>query len=300
VRPAESAYSGDRLALRVPGMRKPRPVPTGEVRESGRGSCHVDASATAPGALYTACKPSVPYESAVSNCGVPWPSLAARSVSIGGACVSYEEADRAVRVLSSSRTSAIAPVLRSAGSPLAGCDYRAAALPYLPASREAPKTGRSGAAGRHVVKNAFLAALACQMSAAFEAEMATAMEAFAVDERYAASIARDAVALRERAYVSGVRSSVRAAVARAVASCEEAAGVFTCDAATACGTGSCRFASACHSRVAAGAGPGRFTRPSNHARAGESFSDAEAASELASGTGRTRAVQVHDTDFMAA
>jgi hypothetical protein len=83
----------------------------------------------------------VPYDDGISNLRAPWPSLAARLVTVGGAVVTYAEALRAAEVLAVSRTSAIAPVLRSAGSPLARCDYLAAASPYITAARLAPKTG---------------------------------------------------------------------------------------------------------------------------------------------------------------
>jgi hypothetical protein len=235
-----------------------------------------------------------------SNTGFPWPSLAERILTVGGAAVTYAEALRAAQVLRASRTSAIAPVLRAAGSPLAGCDYFAAAAPFLDAARQAPKTGRAGAAGRHVTKNAFLAALGLAMAVAREQDLAAALEAFASDERYAVAIARDAVALRERAYAAGVRSSVRAAVARAVASCGAAEGRFTCDEQTACGTGACRFAAPACRAVTVPAAPGRFARPANHVRAGEPFTEAGAAAQLAAAGSAGHGVQVWDSDALAA
>ena len=239
----------------------------------------------------------MPYRPVLSN---PWPALAARQVIIGGQPVPYAEALRAAEVLSASRTSAIEPVLRAAGCALARCDYFAAAAPYLEEARRAPKTGRSGAAGRHVTKNAFIESVTLALALAREQELAAAMAAFAADERYATAIAREAVAARERAYLAGVRSSVRAAVARAVAACGAAAGQFTCDAATACGTGACRFASPACQGATVAAAAGKFTRPANHTEAGRGFTEAGAAAELAAAGGYRAGVQVWDADGLAA
>lgn len=241
----------------------------------------------------------MPYELLYSNLGAPWPSLAERTVTVGGVRVPFAEALRAAEILRASRTSAIAPVLRSAGSPLAGCDYLAAAAPYLAAARAVPKTGRAGAAGRHVAKDAFLQAVALALAVAREQDLADALEAFTSDERYAVAIARAAVDARERAYAAGVRSAVRSAVARAVAACGAVPGQFSCSAATACGTGCCRFAAPAYRAAAAPAAPGRFTRPANHTDAGRGFTEAGAATEIAARGGPARGVQVWDADALA-
>jgi hypothetical protein len=242
----------------------------------------------------------VPYELLYSNLGAPWPSLAARLVTVGGARVTFAEALRAAEILRDSRTSAIAPVLRAAGSPLAACDYVAAAAPYLAAARAAPKTGRAGAAGRHVTKNAFLEAVALALTAARAQELEDALGAFSSDERYAVAIARAATEARDRAYAAGVRSAVRSAVARAVAACGAVAGQFECSAVTACGTGACRFASPAYRTATVTAAPGRFTRPANHVSAGRPFTEAGAAAELADRGSCARGVQVWDADALAA
>ena len=224
----------------------------------------------------------MPYDAASYNMlAVSWPALGARPVTLGGTAVPFSEAVRTAAVLAVSRTSAIAPVLRSMRSGLDGCDYFSAAGPYLAAARSAPLTGRSGAAGRHVTKNAFLAAIAAQLEAAYSAELGAAVSALAGDERYAAAIAREAVTLRERAHAAGIRSTVRAAVSRAVAACAARAAEFTCSAVTACGTGACRFAQGPYRTITTPAGPGRIARPANHVAAGTGFSEAQAAAELA-------------------
>jgi hypothetical protein len=223
----------------------------------------------------------VPHARACGGIEAAWPSLAARPVRIGGVTVSYAEAARCQPVLAASRTSAIAPVLRAAGSPLADCDYFGAAAPYLAAARQLPKTGRIGAAGRHVTKHAFLAAIDAALAAARAAELASWEAALATDERYAAAIARDAVALRQRAHAAGIRSAVRSAVTRAVIACNARRGEFSCDEPGACGTGGCRFAAAAYAALDAPAGPGRIIRPHNHASRGTGFSADAAADQLA-------------------
>jgi hypothetical protein len=237
----------------------------------------------------------VPYDTASYNTlAAGWPGLGSAPVCVGGLAATFAEAARAAALLMSSRTSAIAPVLRAARSPLAGCDYFAAAAPYLAAARSLPKTGRAGAAGRHVTKIAFLEAVGRELDRCAAAEMGAAMAAFASDERYAVSIARDAVTLRERAHLSGLRSSVRSAVLRAVADCGTHRGEFSCTEAGACGTGACRFTQAPYRQLTAAAGPGRIARPYNHRDAGQGFSEAGAAAELADGSSWQDGVPVSD------
>jgi hypothetical protein len=238
----------------------------------------------------------VPGHDVKANLRAAWPSLRERPVTVGGSTVSYADAEAAIGILAVSRTSAIMPVLRAAGNPLAACDYFGASAPYTEWARYAPRTGRAGAAGRHVTKVAFLFALQHVLETAAEAELADAMAAFARDERYAVAIAREAVAVRERARAAGVRASVRTAVTRALAACGEHAGEFTCSEATACGTGVCRFASPAYRGAVAIAGPGKFTRPANHTRAGSSFTEtAQAAESLAAGS-HADGVPVFDDD----
>lgn len=221
----------------------------------------------------------MPYEPFINNTQAvsKWPALAGRVVEVGGVPVSYTEASRVARLLSMSRTSAIAPVLAHARSPLARCDYFAAARPYLAAARQAPKTGRSGAAGRHVTKNAFITALRAGLRRAEEAELRRALGAFREDERYAAAMAREAVAILEREHAAGARTRVRASVEQAVAACHAPR---ACGLDTACGTGACPFAAAGLGAITAPAGPGKLVRPAGHALAGARFGDAAAVADL--------------------
>lgn len=222
----------------------------------------------------------MPYDIELGNLAARWPALAARQVEVGGVTVTCAEAARAVEILASSRTSAIAPVLRAAGSPLALCDYFAEAAPWIARARAQPKTGRIGAAGRHVTKWAFTASVTAKLARARAAELAAWQGALATDERYAAAIARDAVAARQRGHAAGIRSVLRAAVNRAVAACGADAGQFTCTETSACGTGACRFAQLAYRRITVEAGPGKLARPYHHASAGQGFSADEAAAQL--------------------
>lgn len=231
-----------------------------------------------------------------TNTGPSWPALRARPVRVGGVTVAYAEAEAAVEILAFSRTSAIMPVLRAVGNPLAACDYFGASAPYVEWARFAPKTGRAGAAGRHVTKVAFLLALQRALEQARAEEVAAAVIAFGRDERYAVAIAREAVVVRERALAAGVRASVRTAIVRALAACGERAGEFTCSEATACGTGACRFASPAYRGAVAVAGSGRFARPANHVSAGASFTEAAQAGEALAAVGRRGGVTVFDDD----
>lgn len=241
----------------------------------------------------------MPYEfvtSQMSGSAIDWPGLDQHTVVIGGMLVSYPDAERAVALLDASRTSAIAPVLKAAGCPLWCCDYFGAAAPYLAAAKAAPKTGRIGAAGRHVTKNAFIAAICRALTEARAGELAAAMRAFATDERYAVAIAREAVAVRERAHAAGYRSAVRAAAVRAITACAAVAGEFTCRNVSSCGTGACRFAPPEYRCVTAAATAGKLVRPPNHADAGAGFDSVTAAAELADRVPYRVGVLVRDFD----
>ena len=236
----------------------------------------------------------MPYDADLGAMACRWPALAGRLTEIGGVRCSCAQAAAAAQILLASRTSAIAPVLRAAGHPLAACDYFAAAAPYLARARAEPKTGRAGAAGRHVTKHAFLAAISDRLRRAREDELASWRSALATDERYAAAIAADAVAARQRATAAGVRSALRAAVTRAVAACNSRSGEFACTEEAACGTGSCRLAQPPYRALDAPAGPGRIIRPVNHRDAGAGFSEAQGAAQLAAAVSWRAGVPVSD------
>lgn len=276
-------------------MTEPRPG-VGDPGTAALSLLH--ATATAPGTPDSHVPSSVPYDPYRYNTLVArWPYLATSPVVIGGITVTCAQAVLAAQVLAESRTSAIAPVLKGALSPLAVCDYFAAAAPHLAAARSAPRTGRSGAAGRHVTKNAFLAAIADALEGVVRAELMGGVRALGTDERYAAAIAAEAVAVRERAHAAGVRSAVRSAALAAVAQCQAAAGSFTCASASACGTGSCRFAPAVFAAVAVPAREGRIARPANHTGRGTGFSEATAAAAAVAALPYRVGVPVSDGDL---
>lgn len=191
-------------------------------------------------------------------------------VSVGGVTVTWSQAAAAIEVLAGSRTSAIAPVLRAAGNPLASCDYFSVAAPHLAWARSRPKTGRAGAAGRHVTKEAFCRAVRCALDDAASARLASAMRCMRADERYAAQIAADAVEVRKREHATAIRKAVEGEVAHAVAQC--ALTGRACALESACGTGSCAFAPGWLKGYAMPAGPGKSKRPFSHIEAGAGFS----------------------------
>jgi hypothetical protein len=125
-----------------------------------------------------------------------WPVIYSRTVTVGGVTVTCAEAVRATEVLLSNGACAIRAVLKAAGSPLADCDYHAVYRPGLDQARRAlDETGRPGGAGRHLAKHAFAAAVRRAVADQACQAIGDAMDAFASDERYAAAIARDALAI---------------------------------------------------------------------------------------------------------
>jgi hypothetical protein len=218
-------------------------------------------------------------------------------VTVGGVTVTCGQAAAAMEVLAGSRTSAIAPVLRAARSPLASCDYFTAAAPYLAWARSRPKTGRAGAAGRHVTKEAFCRAVRRAMDDAASARVASAMRCMRADERYAAQIAADAVEVRRRNHAASVRSAVEAEVAHAVAQC--ALSGQPCALESACGTGTCRFAPAWLASYDIPAGPGKARRPLPHMEAGAVFSAAPVVAAVLAASPYRPMVTVADADTVS-
>lgn len=137
----------------------------------------------------------------------PWPGLEEADVTVGGLTVTAGAAAAAAAVLEASRTSAVAPVLSR--TPLAGCDYLAAAGPFLPWSaarelhRDQSGAALRGAAGRHVVKDAVVAAIAAAVGQARAALAEEALSLIGSDERYAAAIAASATAEQARPRAAG-------------------------------------------------------------------------------------------------
>jgi hypothetical protein len=214
-------------------------------------------------------------------------------VVIGGVPVTCAQAARAADLLKRAGGAAVRQVLTAAGSPLASCDYRAAAIPFTLAGGPPGQYGR-GAAGRPVIKTAFIRAIRFALAEAgaaeparhFAAELAGAREAFSSDAGYAASMAAAAVTVREKDHAARLRELLAAGVRRALAACDGSPesgghrGAFTCAALSACGTGDCRLAEGSLAGPAVPAPAGRTPRPANHAQAGTGFGTAVALAAL--------------------
>lgn len=220
--------------------------------------------------------------------GLPFPTGEEAFALVGGVLASAADCLAARELLERSPGLMVRQPLARAGHPLAGCDYHAEAAPYRDAAWAALAwSGRRGAAGRPATKVAFMAALADRAATALAdarlvALMPLAAEAFAAmraDAAYLTGVARAAVAIRERDHAQRQRDGLRAAQRAAMSRCGRAAGQFTCDNETACGTGRCPFATGVYRDITAPAGPGRTVRPVNHR--GGPFSSASALAQLA-------------------
>lgn len=219
-------------------------------------------------------------------------------MTLGGVSVTCDEAACAVARLNATGASAIRSILSAAGNPLGRCDYWAVCRPYMDAARQAlSPTGGIGPRGRHLAKHAFALAVHDALSRARQAELDAAVTALATDERYAAAIAADAVALRQRAHAAVLRARVRAAVTAAVARCDGPGSAGrTCGLTAACGTGQCPFAPEfLRGACAVPAPDGKLARPGCHlGPAG--FSDSAAVAWLAEAEPWRAGVDVSDGD----
>jgi hypothetical protein len=217
-------------------------------------------------------------------------------VVIGGVSVTCAQAASALDVLGRTGGAAIRQVLTAAGSPLAACDYPAAAAPLkdepfreIPFPPSAAGYGR-GAAGRPAARQAFIAAIekvlrraeTAEPARQFAAELAGARDAFSSDAGYAAAMAAAAVAVREKDHGARLRVQLAAAVHRALSACDSRRGEFSCAALSACGTGDCRLAEGplAGLSMSAPALTGRVPRPANHAQAGAGFGTSAALAAL--------------------
>jgi hypothetical protein len=233
-----------------------------------------------------------------------YPALPGRVIEAGGARCTYAEAGAAVAVLERSAGLMVRQPLAAAGSVLAACDYHAAAAPWKDPSA-LPRGGR-GAAGRHVTKTAFIAALRHAMEAAasaeparhFGPEISAARSAFGADPAFGAAMASAAVAIARRRHRESLRSALRRSVAAATAACTATGGA--CALEVACGTGGCRFATGALALVtsAAVSAPegGGAVRPACHADAGAGFSLGAALDALAAAVPWRPALPVADGD----
>lgn len=124
--------------------------------------------------------------------------LAACPMVIGGIACTASDAAFSLSVLIAAPGLMIRQPLLRAGSPLAACDYHRVAAPYRDRFTVVSPGEHlhRGAAGRHIAKQAFCAALGALLAsvaddpwAAWEALAARAWRAFASDPGYATQIA---------------------------------------------------------------------------------------------------------------
>jgi hypothetical protein len=208
------------------------------------------------------------------------------AVTIGGLSVTCAVAAHALAVLETSPGMMVRQPLRRAGSPLSSCDYHQAAHPYL--NTAMPNTGKRGAAGRHLTKTAFVAALRDALAVADAAERSqraiihhiesrapgairAALAAFRCDPSYAAVMAEAAVTALRKQHESALRVQLREVSAATAASCAGGG----CQAVSACGTGECRLARGIWASLKPAASPARgwaVARPPCHVQAGAAFS----------------------------
>jgi len=228
-----------------------------------------------------------------------WPGLPGRPVRIGGITVTYAEAAAARAALAKAGGIMVRQVLKAAGSPLAVCDYHAAAVRFRGQFLAVPAAGR-GAAGRPVARQAFIKAIEEALRQAetaeparhFAAELDACRAAFGSDAGYAAAMAGVAVQARQAEHAARLRAMVTAAAREAVSACAARSGEFSCAASAACGPGDCRLASGAMAQLRVPAGPGRLPRPGNHVQAGRGFGTGPALAALEKAVPFTVAVRV--------
>lgn len=205
---------------------------------------------------------------------------------IGGVLTSVKVAIEAREILQEAPGMMVRQPLARYRNPLSLCDYHAEAAPYRDGfHRKLVFTGR-GAAGRPATKHAFMHALQVRADDAMrQAPMIAAMPltaeayaAMACDVSYVMAMSRMAVSLMAKQHQWRLRSELRQAQQAAVGQCQARAGEFTCDSESACGTGSCRFASGIYRTLQTPAGKGRCARPANHQ--GDPFSPESVLPEL--------------------
>lgn len=211
----------------------------------------------------------------------PLPGLGDRAAEVGGVTCRLSDVAAALECLRASLGMMVRQPLARAGSPLADCDYHAAARPWLDLG--APPGGR-GAAGRPRTKEAFCTALADALERGRRAQMdeycvpqvAAALDAFGRDHSYAAAMAQAAVALLHRRHTATLRRQLRQSAAIAVTACSAPPG---CRLTTPCGTGQCVFASGVLKEITGPSARGRMRRPRGFSGA-PGFSPDDALAEL--------------------
>lgn len=207
---------------------------------------------------------------------------------IGGVMASVATVTEAHDILQESPGLMVRQPLARYGNPLSVCDYHSEAKPYRAMFYvKLSHQGHRGASAPPTTKLAFMQALAVRASVAIRTGplvramplVAEAYDAMAKDVAYVMAMSEMAKGILAKQHAWRLRSELRQAQSEAMIEC--AGHTFVCESQSSCGTGSCRFAKGIYSDINALAGPGKTSRPANHA-AGGTFSSDPALIELGS------------------
>jgi hypothetical protein len=199
---------------------------------------------------------------------------------VGGVMASVATVDEAHEILQESSGLMVRQPLAHYHNPLACCDYHAEAAPYRAQYYMALEHHRHrGASAPPTTKMAFMHALQVRSrSAMLSAPLVRAMpliaeayEAMSKDVAYVMSMSELAKSVLAKQHAWRLRSELRQAQSEAMIECSGHS--FACESRSACGTGTCRFASGVYADINSPAGPGKTARPANHVSGGSFSSD---------------------------
>jgi hypothetical protein len=208
------------------------------------------------------------------------------SLSVGGVLTSIGVVSEAYEILRESSGLMVRQPLTYYHNPLALCDYHSEAAPYREQYyARLSHLGHRGASAPPTTKLAFMHALRIRSDCAMKSAplvrvmpfVAEAYEVMSQDFRYITAMSQMAVSVLARPHQLRLRSELRQVQSDAMAECE--GHTFTCDSKSACGTGSCKFASGIYAEITSIAKSGKTPRPANHVSGG-AFSSDTALAEL--------------------
>jgi hypothetical protein len=207
-------------------------------------------------------------------------------LSVGGVMASVATVSEAHEILHESSGLMVRQPLEHYRNPLACCDYHAEAAPYRSLYyKRLAHHGHRGASAPPTTKFAFMHALQVRSLAAMHSAplvramplVAEAYEAMAKDVAYVMAMSEMAKNVLAKQHAWRLRSELRQAQSEAMIECSGE--TFICESKSACGTGTCRFATGIYSDITAPASPGKTPRPANHAD-GRPFSSEPALVQL--------------------
>jgi hypothetical protein len=205
---------------------------------------------------------------------------------VGGVMASVATVSEAHEILQESSGLMVRQPLAHYDNPLACCDYHAEAAPYRQQYyQQLRHHGHRGASAPPTTKLAFMHALQVRSKSAMRSAplvramplIAEACEAMSRDVAYVMAMSEMAKSVLAKQHAWRLRSELRQAQGEAMIECS--GHNFTCHSRSACGTGTCRFASGVYADLTSIASPGKTPRPANHADGG-SFSADAALAEL--------------------